>query len=160
MPQENGTARPLWFLFTPSYWGIRIRRLEQAVDAQAPLLSDGASPEVAIEAERMLRNGDDPHVPVRLVNLTQVCVAPVCVCVCVCVSPCCGVFMYACRFRKWGLCSSSEDVTAVNRLTFSIAEGQVFCLLGHNGAGKVTHPLTHYKSTVPPAAIPSLSCGL
>jgi len=63
---------------------------------------------------------------VRLVNLTQV-------------------------FRKWAFCSSAEDVTAVNGLTFSIAEGQVFCLLGHNGAGKTT-TINILTGLMPPSA--------
>lgn len=133
MPQENGTARPLWFLFKPSYWGIRFgrRKSGQVADSVPLLVSETASPEVAIEAERTLRNGDDPHVPVRLVQLRQVYVsAPV--------DWLGGVTVFCCRFRKWAFCSSAADVAAVDGLTFSIAEGQVFCLLGHNGAGKVT----------------------
>ena len=75
VPQENGTARPLWFLFTPSYWGFSRRSCSSArpkSDDNAPLLIEGASPEVTAEAERTLRNGDNPHIPVRLVNLQQV----------------------------------------------------------------------------------------
>ena len=32
-----------------------------------------------------------------------------------------------------------QDVTALNALTLSVAPGEVFCLLGANGAGKTDH---------------------
>ena len=37
-----------------------------------------------------------------------------------------------------GLTKRFGDFTAVNKISFSIYRGQIFCLLGHNGAGKTT----------------------
>ena len=37
-----------------------------------------------------------------------------------------------------GLTKKFGDFTAVNKLTLSIQEGEIFTLLGHNGAGKTT----------------------
>ena len=37
-----------------------------------------------------------------------------------------------------GLSKSYKDVTAVDSLTLSVAEGELFSLLGVNGAGKTT----------------------
>jgi len=42
------------------------------------------------------------------------------------------------RYRKYPCCRSRKDAVAVNNLSFQVAEGQLFCLLGHNGAGKTT----------------------
>ena len=41
-------------------------------------------------------------------------------------------------FRKNALYESAHDKLAVNGVSFSIHEGQVFSFLGHNGAGKTT----------------------
>jgi ABC-type glutathione transport system ATPase component len=41
-------------------------------------------------------------------------------------------------FRKNALYDSPHDKLAVNGVSFSINEGQVFSFLGHNGAGKTT----------------------
>jgi hypothetical protein len=41
-------------------------------------------------------------------------------------------------FRKNALYESVHDKLAVNGVSFSIHEGQVFSFLGHNGAGKTT----------------------
>ena len=41
-------------------------------------------------------------------------------------------------FRKNALYDSPHDKLAVNGVSFSIKEGQVFSFLGHNGAGKTT----------------------
>ena len=41
-------------------------------------------------------------------------------------------------FRKNALYDSVHDKMAVNGVSFSINEGQLFSFLGHNGAGKTT----------------------
>ena len=37
-----------------------------------------------------------------------------------------------------GLTKSYGSLTAVNNLSFEVAQGEIFGLLGHNGAGKTT----------------------
>jgi ABC-type multidrug transport system ATPase subunit len=41
-------------------------------------------------------------------------------------------------YRKYPFCSSSGDTKAVDNLSLVIEDGEIFCLLGHNGAGKTT----------------------
>ena len=40
--------------------------------------------------------------------------------------------------KSWPFACGKEDIVAVDELSFSIRKGEIFALLGHNGAGKST----------------------
>jgi hypothetical protein len=48
-------------------------------------------------------------------------------------------------YEKYPFCRSRGDVKAVDNLSLVVEEGEIFCLLGHNGAGKV-RPLSRSTS--------------
>jgi hypothetical protein len=118
---ETGTTRPPWFFLQPTFWGFNMRVSFSWVQRIAPpflqtlmrrvfaepsreeILAACENDDIRAEAERTLAAGNSSC---RVLGLSK-------------------------RYSS-GLFSSS-GLLAVDRLTFSIDEGQVLCLLGHNG---------------------------
>jgi hypothetical protein len=126
---ETGTTRPPWFIFEPSFWGIRMQsmagclpaflraRLFAAPDREA-ILAACENDDVRAEAERTLAAG---NASCRVVGLSK-------------------------RFSAGLFSSSKSGLLAVDTLTFSVDEGQVLCLLGHNG---VSFSIAPYALSLP-----------
>jgi ABC-type transport system involved in cytochrome c biogenesis ATPase subunit len=160
MPNEYGSHRPPWFLFTREYWtrtkperaadddgfgGGAYSELEGGAD------KDPAHVQAALEAREQeahrAAGGPPSHIePIRSSELRPR----------VFISHLHKVFhhgnsWYNCivqcfskkererrKHRKGDDDVSSTDVVAVRDLNLTMYEGQITCLLGHNGAGKST----------------------
>ncbi len=73
MPQENGTARPIYFFLTPSYWGIRFHRKKPAIiERRGTNGTSGRDDDVREEERKTFGNEDDPNVAVRILNMSKV----------------------------------------------------------------------------------------
>lgn len=90
----------------PSYWGFRSKRHVPEVSLGDSEEEEGSGWESDVERERIAIKSDNESV-VRLNDLTKV---------------------YRQHFWK-----SKEDLKAVDRLSFAVRRGEIFCLLGHNG---------------------------
>jgi ABC-type transport system involved in cytochrome bd biosynthesis fused ATPase/permease subunit len=108
LPGEFGVKLPFWFVFSPKYWRHIFCSRNSAT----------SSTTASVQTSTPALNGTDhtAHVATAAVEVS-------------------GLVK---MFRKNALYDSVHDKLAVNGVSFSIAEGQVFSFLGHNGAGKTT----------------------
>lgn len=123
LPQpHNGSPLPFYFLVNPIYWWRQCcgskhyhKRREQQQQQQQHgdviKLKNLAKTRGHAEEGREEERSEIPAVVVK--NLIK-------------------------SYRKYPCCRSRKDTVAVANLSFQVAEGQLFCLLGHNGAGKTT----------------------
>lgn len=108
LPGEFGVKLPFWFVFSPKYWRHIFCSRNSATSSTA----------ASVQTSTPAKNATDPtaHAATAAVEVS-------------------GLVK---MFRKNALYESVHDKLAVNGVSFSIAEGQVFSFLGHNGAGKTT----------------------
>jgi ABC-type glutathione transport system ATPase component len=99
---------PFWFVFSPKYWRHIFCSRNSATSSTAASVQTSTPAAIATE--------HTAHVAAAAVEVS-------------------GLVK---MFRKNALYDSVHDKLAVNGVSFSIAEGQVFSFLGHNGAGKTT----------------------
>ena len=108
-PSEFGVRRKPWFLCTKRYWVTAEPKADRAGSLLENLVAPGDSDNVVLEEV-----GDD----LRSKEANHRCLKVR------------GLYM---RF------DTPDGVkTAVNNLNLTMYEGEIFCLLGHNGAGKST----------------------
>ena len=62
------------------------------------------------------------------------------------------------KYRHYLCLPSQRDVTAVDNLSFTMEEGGIFRLLGHNGAGKVRNIISIFGNTNSASRPPSSTC--
>jgi len=110
LPGEHGSPRPFWFPFTPSYWGINTTRYQPLFVDE--IVHEDEDEDVLNERTRTIDNSNDSNAVVRVVGLEK-------------------------TYKKH-LWSSKSDMQAVGGVSFTVEKGEIFCLLGHNGAGKTT----------------------
>ncbi len=109
-PGEYGVKLPFWFVFSPKYW----KQLFGSNNSTPPL-----------PAPSVRRSADSHNNPPATASHSPTTAAV-------------QVAGLVKMFRKNALYESAHDKLAVNGVSFSINEGQVFSFLGHNGAGKTT----------------------
>jgi ABC-type multidrug transport system fused ATPase/permease subunit len=110
-PTKVGVARPWYFIFLRSYW------FPGSPDHTQSCLQDVRVGATA-EGELIVEEGMD-GIPCEPVNETLLGAPTVSVS----------------KLKK-----TYGSQTVVNDLSFNMYENQIFALLGHNGAGKVSHP--------------------
>ncbi len=133
VPNENGVKKPLWYLFSPSYWGFgRARSLNQGLQKAVPCPEGDATAtdeDVLAEEARVISGEADAAIVV--VGLQKM-------------FPRSFVTAMAAKipsFRKKKRKKPKKGVAdfwAIKGSWFSIKENNIFCLLGPNGAGKTT----------------------
>ena len=113
----DGVARPLWFPFLPSYWGLSLpsccRRASKMEIPAMATVSSSTDEDVLREQERVACGSYPQSTVLVLQNLGKI-------------------------FRRFPLIRTKGDVVAVNGISFAVEEGTLFGILGHNGAGKTT----------------------
>jgi ABC-type glutathione transport system ATPase component len=143
LPGEHGSPRHLFFFLDPYYWGwkkakIRVKdtryahclpsctrltcRDSDALEHNREDFERGEYDEDVEEEVTKAIEDTDNESAVRIMQLTK-------------------------RYRRYLCCTSARDVTAVDNVSFTIDEGEIFCLLGHNGAGKVRSTTWHATAT-------------
>ena len=108
LPGEFGVKLPFWFVFSPKYWRHIFCSRNAATSSTAASVQTSTPAKIATD--------HSAHAAAAAVEVS-------------------GLVK---MFRKYPLYESVHDKLAVNGVSFSIAEGQVFSFLGHNGAGKTT----------------------
>ena len=115
LPGETGKFQKPWFFLTNDYWGIP--QAVPSMEASGPLtrLHEDASQidEDVVAEDRDAQIPSEKNAAVRMVRLSK-------------------------SYSKFPFIKSKWDVHAQDALSINIAEGTLFCLLGHNGAGKTT----------------------
>ena len=133
VPNENGVRKPLWYLFSRSYWGFgRTRSLEKGLQKAMFCPEDDATAtdeDVLAEEAKVISGEADAAITV--VGLQKM-------------FPRSFFTAMAAKipsFRKKSRKKPKKGVAdfwAIKGSWFSIKEGNIFCLLGPNGAGKTT----------------------
>jgi hypothetical protein len=116
VPGEFGSKRPVYFLFQPSYWGFKAKLPQRRRSSMRAYLKRRESVEEAIEQSQ--GHGIVEHVGAELSNKAVVEITDLR-----------KVFIQGMGYYK-------KEVVAVKGLNLTMYEGQITCLLGHNGAGK------------------------
>jgi hypothetical protein len=114
MPREYGTPRPVWFLFSPSYWCgsnwfcCRSSKSKQSTWDQLPSYSD-SDVEDDSSADDHEYMADSSHVPqIKIRNLT----------------------------KRYDGRNNKDLPPAVDQLDLDLYESQITTLLGHNGKSR------------------------
>jgi ABC-type multidrug transport system fused ATPase/permease subunit len=138
LPGEFGVKLPFWFVFSPKYWrhifcSQNSATSSTAASVQTSTLAKNATDPIAHAAtatdhtaHAATTTDHTAHAATATDHTAQAAIAAV------------EVSGLVKMFRKNPLYESVHDKLAVNGVSFSIAEGQVFSFLGHNGAGKTT----------------------
>ncbi|KAJ3401842.1 ATP-binding cassette sub- A member 1 [Chytriomyces hyalinus] len=141
IPDEYGTAHPLWFPLLPSYWGYEksktegdvkswVRKLVAHTSGDMPIGEEEA--DVAAERKRALSEDDDSAIKIVKHRKT---------------------------YRKSMFYKSVQDKHAVRNSSFTLTEGKLLALLGQNGAGKST-TMSMLAGLTPPSGGDALIYGL
>lgn len=137
---ENGVKKPLWYLFSPSYWGYgRSKSLDKGLQRPIPCpVDDGENDEDVIAEESKMRNilnseetfeEAKTELSIQVFGLQKMFPR----------SLFAAMFSKLPSFRKAKKKSKkATDFWAIKGSWFSIQENNIFCLLGPNGAGKTT----------------------
>jgi ABC-type multidrug transport system ATPase subunit len=147
VPNENGVRKPIWYLFSPTYWGIGRSKSSQ-IKLQKPIPcpfddSSMTNDEDVLEEEARVKSWDstgrvsDGEITVlglqkrfpRSLLAAFVEKLP---------SLRCFSRKRPSRRKASSKKSKSQDFWAIKGSWFSIKENTIFCLLGPNGAGKTT----------------------
>ncbi|KAJ3113665.1 ATP-binding cassette sub- A member 1 [Physocladia obscura] len=141
IPDEYGTAQPLWFPLLPNYWGYEKVRGELDVAewtrrngavVAGDLVFENEEEDVAAERVKALSLEDDSAI--KIVRLRK-------------------------TYRKSRFYTSTMDKHAVRNSSLTLTEGKLLALLGQNGAGKST-TMSMLAGLTPPTAGDALICGL
>ena len=128
VPNENGVKKPLWYLFSPSYWGIgRSKSLRKGLRKPVPCPeADAVATDEDVVAEETAVIKGDVDAAIRVVGLQK-------------------MFPRSFLTSLWAKVrkpkkqkKGASDFWAIKGSWFSIKEDTIFCLLGPNGAGKTT----------------------
>lgn len=151
IPSVNGTSKPFYFLFLPSYWEVHILSKDEddflspkssdlelnEISTTQPLLDDTFDNLGDIEMEDLENSeffgpqcvSDDEEeetetIPTSPTNNNRPAVQ---------ITNLTKDYSRSCFWP-----SSKDSKNAVSNLSLNIDKGTIFCLLGHNGAGKTT----------------------
>ena len=134
-PSKVGVAKPFYFPFTSSYWFPQVL-VKRADPTQPAVICDENGLRIALTDSSDWRRAENPN-PILSSGTS-------------------AVHMEAAAHEQIHIESAHEHLlgkptvvldklrktfssqVAVNDLSFSMYENQIFALLGHNGAGKVT----------------------
>lgn len=115
LPGERGAPSAPWFFLTKEYWGIP--RTTEPTQVYGPLVREYENStsidEDVVREDEQVQHDTASSSAVRVVRLSK-------------------------QYQKIPFIKTKWDVHAQDSLSFSIPEGNLFCLLGHNGAGKTT----------------------
>ena len=133
VPNENGVKKPLWYLFSPSYWGFgRSRSLEKGLQKAVPCpAGDATATDEDVLAEETKVISGETDAAITVVGLQKM-------------FPRSFFTAMAAKipsFRKKRRKKPKKGATdfwAIKGSWFSIKDDNIFCLLGPNGAGKTT----------------------
>jgi ABC-type multidrug transport system ATPase subunit len=120
--EGTGRSQRFWFLCNPGYWSSRFRSRAR-VGAAGPD-SDDVDENVRLENKRC-REGDANMAAIRCANLVKTYVSA-------------GAESEKKKTCCQCSCAPKQKFNAVDGLCISMEKGQIFALLGHNGAGKTT----------------------
>jgi ABC-type multidrug transport system ATPase subunit len=145
LPNENGVRKPMWYLFSPSYWGYgRSKSLDKGLQHPIPCpVDDGDNDEDVLSEETKMKSilGSDEtfedvksELSIQVFGLQKMFPRS---------------FFAALLSKMPSLRRSKKkknkknakkasDFWAIKGSWFSIQENNIFCLLGPNGAGKTT----------------------
>ena len=118
IPGEFGSKRKFYFLLQPSYWGLKTKNRKSRSSSMKAILLRKESAEEVIEQSQ--GNNIVEHVGQDLAYKAVVEINDLR-----------KVFIHGSGYFK-------KEVIAVRGLNLTMYEGQITCLLGHNGAGKST----------------------
>ncbi|KAI8053322.1 hypothetical protein BDF22DRAFT_683893 [Syncephalis plumigaleata] len=114
IPSEFGQRRPLWFFLMPSYWGLTHRSAGQIDHSLLkPAQESIENEDEDVRLERTIATDLSIASAIRVLGLRKL--------------------YHNSLFRR-----SSKDKVAVQNLSLALREGELFALLGQNGAGKST----------------------
>lgn len=141
---ENGVKKPLWYLFSPSYWGLgRSKSLRKGLHSPVPCPVDNDENDEDVIAEELkmkeILNEDKTlndlksELSIQVFGLQKMFPRSFLVAM---VSK---LPSFRCKKKeKKKKSKRSKDFWAIKGSWFSIKENNIFCLLGPNGAGKTT----------------------
>mmetsp|Transcript_40061 Transcript_40061/g.64977 ORF Transcript_40061/g.64977 Transcript_40061/m.64977 type:complete len:472 (+) Transcript_40061:135-1550(+) len=133
IPGEYGTAAPLYFPFTSTYWGVSLPWSKRQQDTNYESIVDipaDADADVVAEALQVASQANTNTTTTTSSSSEEGQVSSG-----LRVVDLCMTFWQRRRLLFW---RRKEGVQAVKNLYFQISPGQIFALLGHNGAGKST----------------------
>ena len=144
VPNENGVRKPLWYPFSPSYWGIgRSKSLRKGLRKPVPCPEADAvatDEDVVAEETMVIRrterggadegNGGTLDAAIKVVGLQMMFPRSLLTAM--------AAKLSLRRKKKKKQKKGVADFWAIKGSWFTIKENNIFCLLGPNGAGKTT----------------------
>ena len=148
LPNEYGSHRPPWFVFTRKYWCARNEQAEQPQQPASPLIEPGQlnSDHDHDRGEHEHGHADDHHMGSVASHIEPVRSAELLSKARLVISHLYKVFSHGNGLWNRLTCrppSPSTRVVAVRDLSLTMYEGQITCLLGHNGFASTNTTNTH-----------------